>query len=104
MKYNLLSIILAILGLVGCRSSILDDPSTSIYYSVPERSHVKLTVENSYNTVVATIVDAVQEPGHHAALFDLAGLQEGIYFYTLEAKGIRSSYYYKQTRPLLLKK
>ncbi|MDR3610860.1 MAG: hypothetical protein P4L27_09880 [Ignavibacteriaceae bacterium] len=48
------------LSLNGCRSSILDDPSTMIDYQVPEDSHVKLTIENNYNTIIATLVNKDQ--------------------------------------------
>lgn len=88
----------------GCRSSILDDPSTSIAFVIPEPSRAKLTVENSYNTVVATLVDGYLPPGNHRATWDAGGQLSGIYFYTLELKGTNSNYYSKVTKHLLLLK
>jgi hypothetical protein len=102
-KYFFLIVIPALL-LTGCRSSILQDPSTLIEYDVPQLSHVTLTVENSYNTVVRTLVDADQGPGTYKVTFDASSLQEGVYFYTLECKGIGNSFYFKITKRLVLLK
>lgn len=83
MKKYLVLIILAFFA-IGCNSSIVDDPTTIIKYSVPELSHVKLYVENSYDTVVATLVDQVLAAGHYSVSFDTNNLAEGIYFYSIE--------------------
>ena len=57
MKIFSFAILLFALIYFGCNSSILDDPSIRIKYSVPEKSMVKLTIENSYNTTILTPVD-----------------------------------------------
>jgi flagellar hook assembly protein FlgD len=90
--------------LSGCRSSILNDPSTSIAFAIPEPSHAKLTVENGYNTVVATLVDGDLPTGYHQAVWDASGQLSGIYFYTLELRGTSSNYYSKVTKHLILLK
>ena len=89
------------LVLAGCRSSILEDPTLLIPYSVPHPSHVTLTIENAYNTVVATLVDQDQLPGQYRVVLDMGGLQEGVYFYTVECKGLQSDFYSKSTRKIL---
>jgi len=88
----------------GCRSSILEDPAISIRYSVPQAAHVTLNIENSYNTVIATPVDADLAAGYYVASFDASGVQEGAYFYTLEIRGINNNYYSRSTRIFLLLK
>jgi len=100
MKKNLLIIVLSIL-VFGCNSSIVDDPSITIKFSVPESSHVLLTVENSYDTHIATLVDEELQAGAYQESFDVSNLAEGIYFYTLELKGVSGSYS-KSTNNLLL--
>jgi hypothetical protein len=90
------------LSLNGCRSSILDDPSTVIYYQIPEMSHVTLTIENNYNTVIATPVDKDLAAGNYAFSFNASNLLAGVYFYTIECKGINNNYYYKSTKKMLL--
>jgi uncharacterized Fe-S center protein len=102
-SYYLISLLSLIL-IFGCNSSILDDPSTTIKYSVAEDSHVKLTIENSYKTLISTLVDTVQSAGAHQVSFDANDLAEGVYFYTIEARGTNSDFYLKQTKYILLVK
>ena len=89
---------------LSCSSSILDDPSTTIGFSISERSHVKLTVENSYGTIISTLVDREMDAGVYSVMFDAADLAEGVYYYTIEVRGLISSSYYKKTRTMLLVK
>lgn len=100
MKRYLFVIVLTFL-VIGCNSSIVDDPTTTIKYSVPELSHVKLYVENSYDTIVATLVDQVLAAGHYSVSFDTNNLAEGIYFYTIEFKQENGSQL-KMIRQILL--
>jgi hypothetical protein len=79
-------LLLFTLLIFGCNSSILDDPSTTIKYSIPEPAHVKLSVENSYNTLIAILVNTNLPAGSFNANFDSSNLAEGIYFYILEIK------------------
>lgn len=63
--------------------------STIITYNLPADSHVKLWVENSYKTSVATLVDEVQQAGFHNVTFNAVdsngnNLPEGLYTYHLE--------------------
>jgi hypothetical protein len=95
--------IFGIINFVGCNSSILDDPSTTIKYSIPESGHVNLTVENSYNTLIATLVDENQSAGAHEVTFDASNLAEGTYFYTILFNGENGSYYKAQKYLILLK-
>ena len=104
MKLIRLLLFLLLILSFGCNSSILDDPTTSIKYQVPEKSHVKLTVENSYKTLIAILVDEVQGAGVHEVSFDANDLAEGIYFYTVEMNGTESNFYYKYTKNLMLLK
>lgn len=86
----------------GCRSSILDDPTTRISYTVEQPSHVKLVVENSYNTVIAVPVDNDLAIGTYSVNINSSFWLEGEYFYTIECKGLNSDYYSKTTKALLL--
>lgn len=61
------------------------NPSTSIPYSVPERSSVRLEVFDILGRNVATVVTGEQDPGKHAAVFDARDLPSGVYLYRLQA-------------------
>lgn len=104
MKIVYLLLFLHLFLLISCKSSILDDPSITIEYYVPERSHVKLTIENSYKTTIATLVDSEQFAGAYQISFDANDLAEGIYFYNIEMKGTESSFYYNSTKYMMLVK
>lgn len=82
-KYLFIAVSLIVFG---CNSSIVDDPAMLIRFSVPETSHIKLYVENSYDTIVATLVDELKEAGVYEVQLDINNLAEGIYFYTIEIK------------------
>ncbi len=102
MKIACLILLISFIFFNGCKSSILDDPSTIIQYSILERSHIKLSVENSYNTLIATLVDRELQAGTHEVNFDSSNLAEGIYFYTLEVKGLETGSYSKTTHHMML--
>jgi hypothetical protein len=64
------------------------NPSTTIRYSVPDRSHVTLVVVNMLGQHVRTLVRGEQEPGYHEVQFEASGLPSGVYLYRLTAGDI----------------
>lgn len=74
------------------------NPSTSIMYSLSERSFVTLRVYDVLGREVATLVDGHQGAGRHTEVFDGRGLTSGVYFYSLSAGNFRA------TREMLLLK
>lgn len=80
-KYLFIAVSLIVFG---CNSSIVDDPYMSIHFTILNAGHVKLTIENAYDTQIAILIDRHLEAGAHEAGFDMNELAEGIYFYTLK--------------------
>jgi hypothetical protein len=74
------------------------NPSTMIYYDLPVRSRVKLSVYNLLGQEVATLVNTEQEPGRYNVKFDASGLPSGVYFYTLQ-----TPYFTKTNKMVLVK-
>jgi len=77
------------------------NPSTSIRYSVPERSHVSLRIYSVGKGLVRTLVDGVKEPGTYTATWNgtnNAGkrLASGVYFYRMSGPGV------EETRKMVL--
>ena len=103
---NLYLIFISLILFAGCESSILDSYNSeqplSIAYSLQTDSYVKLTLENSYNTVVVILVDAQQSAGGYQINVDTNGFQEGIYFYTLTARGVNDKSYFEATKRMIL--
>lgn len=61
------------------------NPFTTIKYSIPHRSSVKITIFDLLGRKTATIVNDEQEAGTHQIKFDGSSLPSGVYFYQLRA-------------------
>ena len=73
------------------------NPSTLIRYSLPRTTRIRLAVYDLRGQLAATLVDGVQNAGHHSYLWkavDTEGrpLASGIYFYRLQAGSYEKSY------------
>jgi hypothetical protein len=63
------------------------NPSTTITYSVPVDSPVRLTVTDITGRVVRTLVDSRHSAGTYRVNVEMLNLSSGIYLYRLEAAG-----------------
>ncbi|MBN2088473.1 esterase-like activity of phytase family protein [candidate division KSB1 bacterium] len=61
------------------------NPMTSISYSLPYNSQVKLTVYNILGNEIATLVNEYKKAGDYKIQFDASQFTTGLYFYRLEA-------------------
>ena len=59
------------------------NPSTTITFALPERSHVTLYVYNGLGQEVALLQEGEMEAGYHVRVFDARGLASGVYWYRL---------------------
>jgi len=64
------------------------NPTTTIMYSLPTTSHVKLAVYDVTGRLVRTLVNQVVQSGEQTVHFDASGLTSGLYLYRLEAAGV----------------
>ena len=60
------------------------NPTTTIEFSLPERSFVKLTIYNTLGQEVEVLVNEEKQAGTHRIQFNASNLPSGIYFYRLE--------------------
>ncbi|MDI6402785.1 T9SS type A sorting domain-containing protein, partial [Balneolaceae bacterium ANBcel3] len=74
------------------------NPSTQIWFSVPEQTHVRLTVYNMLGQQVETLANETRSAGWHHVTFDATGLSSGMYIYRIEAGE------YVKTRQMMLVK
>lgn len=58
---------------------------TNIYYALPKKEKVVLTVYDMLGRVIKTLVNKVEEPGYYSVTFDANNISSGIYFYNLNA-------------------
>jgi len=72
------------------------NPTTSIEYTLPVRSHVIVSVYNLLGQKISTIVDEIKPLGTHRAIWDGKDsdgneVASGIYFYQIQADGFVES-------------
>ncbi len=65
------------------------NPSTTIQYTLPVRSNVRLEVFNTLGQRVAVIHDEVQEAGRHSTVWD-AHVASALYFLHIHAQSFES--------------
>lgn len=80
------------------------NPITTIKYSLPEESSVKITVYNTLGEVVKQLVNSVQPAGFRDVEFNAGSLASGVYFYNIEAKTIDVSKEFRSVKKLILLK
>ncbi len=61
------------------------NPSTSISYSVPVRSHVTMVIFNLLGQQVARLVDEEKMPGSYSVTWDASNVSSGVYYYRMMA-------------------
>ena len=62
------------------------NPSTTISYSLTNRSHVTLTVFNALGQQFGVLHDGEREAGYHDVKFEGNGLPSGVYFYRIQVR------------------
>ena len=73
------------------------NPTTTLAYSVPERSEVRLQVFDMFGREVATLVDGAIEAGSHSANFDAAQLSSGQYIARVNMSGLETGLTFSKT-------
>jgi len=61
------------------------NPTTTISYSLPHESYVRLSIFNTLGQNVRTLVNQFEEAGNKSVSFDAGSLSSGVYFYRLQA-------------------
>jgi len=61
------------------------NPSTTIQFSLPKQSQLKINLYNMLGEQVATIAEGMYESGNHKVTFNASNLPSGTYVYRLES-------------------
>ncbi|MBZ0204481.1 MAG: S8 family serine peptidase [Ignavibacteria bacterium] len=72
------------------------NPNTSIRYSIPKQSFVRLVIYDISGKEVAVLSNDVKQAGSYEAIFNASGFASGVYFYSIEADG------FKETKKMVL--
>jgi hypothetical protein len=74
------------------------NPTTTIEFDIPEKTNVKLVIDDILGREVKTLIDKELEPGKYKLNFTATNLPSGVYFYTL-----RTPKFTKTNKMLLIK-
>jgi len=74
------------------------NPNTTIKFSVPNSTHVNLTVYDALGKVISTLVNEEKTAGTYEVDFEAKNLSSGVYFYKITTSD------FSATKKLLLMK
>mgnify|MGYP001191719579 CR=1 FL=1 len=80
------------------------NPRTTIKYSLPNDSNIKLVVVNLLGQVVKELTSGIQNAGYHEVEFDGSNCASGIYFYSIHAKSLDGKKEFTDVKKLILMK
>ncbi len=61
------------------------NPATTIKFSLPLQSQVKLSIYNSLGELVSDLIDGKLDAGYHEIVFNASGIASGVYYYRISA-------------------
>ena len=67
------------------------NPGTSIRFSMPVQTQLKINIYNMLGELVKTVTDGLYEAGYYNLSFDASELSSGTYIYRLESRGFIQS-------------
>jgi len=79
------------------------NPSTSITFSLPEASNVKIVVYDVVGNKIAELVNGNFATGWHKADFDASKMNSGIYLYTITAQSVNGKSFSATRKMMLIK-
>ncbi len=79
------------------------NPTTQISFALPVDAGVRITVFNALGQEMSKIVDNTFTAGSHTVNFNASKLSSGLYFYTLQAKGVDGTSYLMTKKMMLMK-
>ena len=80
------------------------NPTTTIDYTLPSDSYVKLTIYDALGHMVKELVNGIQAGGSLSINVSATELTSGIYFYTLQARSIEGGDNFIRTNKMVLLK
>jgi len=78
------------------------NPSTTIEYSLPSESNVRISIYNSVGQEIVKLVSSVQRQGIHKINWDASRFASGIYFYSFEADELNGQKSVREMKKIIL--
>ena len=80
------------------------NPSTTIKYSLPERSFVTIKVYDLLGREASLLFNSTLNPGTYESEFNAENLSSGVYIYSIYSKGLNSNKEFRSSRKMILLK
>jgi len=77
------------------------NPSTTISYSLPEKSNVRILIYNVLGELITKLNDGIEDKGFHRISWNPKNISSGIYFYKAEIKMLSSKTRITKTKKML---
>ena len=78
------------------------NPVTTIEYSLPSESNVRLSIYNSVGQEIAKLVSSLQQRGTYKIAWDARRFASGIYFYSFEAEELNGQKSVREMKKIVL--
>jgi len=79
------------------------NPSTTIAYSIPLESQVRIEIYNTIGQRITTLVDGLKKAGNYEIVWNPVNASSGVYFYSINAYGNKGESFYTIRKMILLK-
>jgi hypothetical protein len=80
------------------------NPSTMIYYDLPQESHVRIMVYDILGREVRSLVDEQESAGYQKVRFDVQGVASGVYIYRMQAHPLKGGKTFSDVKKMVVLK
>jgi hypothetical protein len=80
------------------------NPSTTIKYSLPVESQVRINIYNSLGEVIEELVSEMQNYGTYEIIWDAQNYSSGIYYYSFEVNSADGSQSHREMKKIVFLK
>jgi len=80
------------------------NPSTSISFSLPFDSKIKISIYNAIGEFITNLADKVEQAGNHNITWNASSFASGMYIYTIEAEPLKGGNAFKSIKKMMLLK
>ena len=80
------------------------NPVTTIEYSLPSESNVRISIYNSVGQEIAKLISSVQQQGIYKIVWDAGRFASGVYFYSFEAEELNGQKSVREMKKIVLMK
>jgi len=80
------------------------NPITTIKYSLPFESNVRIAVYNVLGELVDVLVDELKQVGFHDLNWNASNLSSGIYIYRIDTKSVAGDQRFSSVKKMILMK